>query len=43
MGSLCVLPLCSMESVFHFICGNTNSVVCFDFFVCVALVDSVLC
>ena len=32
-----------MESVFHFICGTTGSVVCLDCFACVALVDSFLC
>ena len=39
MGSLCVVPLSSMESVFHFICGSTGSVVCFDFYTYVAFVD----
>ena len=39
MGSLCVLPLSSMESAFHFICGSTGSVVCFNCFACVAFVD----
>ena len=43
MGSLCIFPLSSMESVFHFICGTTGSVVCLDCFTCVALVDSFLC
>ena len=38
MGSLFVLPLSSMESAFHFICGRTGSVVCFDCFTCVAFV-----
>ena len=32
-----------MESVFHFICGTTGSVVCLDCFACMALVDSFLC
>ena len=32
-----------MESVFHFICGTTGSEVCFNFFACVALIDSLLC
>ena len=43
MGSLCIFPLSSMESVFHFICGTTGSVVCLDCFAWVALVDSLLC
>ena len=32
-----------MESVFHFICGTTGSVVCLDYFAWVAFVDSLLC
>ena len=43
MGSLCPLPLSSMESAFHFICGTTGSAVCLDCFAWVALVDSLLC
>ena len=43
MGSLCIFPLSSMESVFHFICSTTGSVVCQDCFAWVALVDSLLC
>ena len=38
MGNLCILPLSCIESVFHFICGSTGSVVCC---VCLALVISV--
>ena len=36
-------PLSSMESVFHFICGTTGSIVCLDCFACVTLIDSFLC
>ena len=36
MGNLCILPLSSVESVFHFICGSIGSVVCFNCFTCVA-------
>ena len=43
MGSLCIFPLSSMESVFHFICGITGSVVYLDCFTCVDLVDSFWC
>ena len=43
MGSLCILPLSSKESVFHFICSITGSAVCLDCFAWVALVDSLLC
>ena len=32
-----------MESVFHFICGTTGSVVCLDCFAWVTLADSLLC
>ena len=39
MDNLCILPLSSMESVFHFICGSTGSVVCFNCFTCVAFED----
>ena len=38
MGNLCVLPLSCMESVFHFMCGSTGSVVCCA---CLALFISV--
>ena len=43
MGSLWILPLNSMGSVFHFICGTTGSAVCLDCFAWVAVVDSLLC
>ena len=32
-----------MESVFHFICGHSGSVIYLDCFACVALVDLFLC
>ena len=38
MGSLCIFPLSSMESAFHFICGITGPEVCFNCFACVALI-----
>ena len=43
MGSMCIFPLSSMESVFHFICGITGSVVCLNCFAWVASVDSLCC
>ena len=43
MGSLCVLPLSCMESVFRFMCGNTGSAVCCVCFICVVSIDLVLC
>ena len=43
MGNLCVLPLSCMESVFHFMCGSTGSVVCCACFALVISVGVVLC
>ena len=43
MGSLCTLPLSSIESVLHFILGTLGSSVCLDCFAWVALVNSPLC
>ena len=43
MGNLCVLPLSCMESVFHFMCGSTGSVVCCACFALVIPVGVVLC
>ena len=43
MGYLCVLPLSCMESVFHFMCGSTGSVVCCACFALVTSVGVVLC
>ena len=43
MGNLCILPLNCMESVFHFMCGSTGSVVCCACFTLVVSIGVVLC